>query len=206
MHLGDEVRLRQVQLVERAVEEDALRVEHRPHRAVADEHTAGQRFGECRCGHHNQGACTSARTRACPRLNQQIGPRHQVEADRPDALTLLLREAVMVPEEVQPRLHGRQHLVDGVFPASFRPRPSPQIRTRRLVRQEHVDARAAPCRPRLPGGRNAAAGRRARSPSPCPSSDAAGLPPECRTRSARTFRRARPTRMPSISTARPFAR
>ena len=36
--LGDEIGLRQVQLVERAVEEDAARVQHRPHRAVADEH------------------------------------------------------------------------------------------------------------------------------------------------------------------------
>ena len=36
--LGDEVGLGEVQLVEGAVEEDALRIEHRAHRAVADEH------------------------------------------------------------------------------------------------------------------------------------------------------------------------
>ena len=38
VHVGDEVRLREVQLVEAAIEEDAPRVEHRAHRAVADEH------------------------------------------------------------------------------------------------------------------------------------------------------------------------
>ena len=36
--LGDEIGLREVQLVEGAIEEDALGVEHRAHRAVADEH------------------------------------------------------------------------------------------------------------------------------------------------------------------------
>ena len=44
VHLGDQIRLRQVQLVERAVQEDALRVQHRPHRAVADEHALVERF------------------------------------------------------------------------------------------------------------------------------------------------------------------
>ncbi len=38
VHLGDQIRLREVQLVEAAVEEDALGVQHRPHRAVTDEH------------------------------------------------------------------------------------------------------------------------------------------------------------------------
>ena len=37
MDLGDEIRLREVQRVEALVDEDALRVEHRPHRAVAHE-------------------------------------------------------------------------------------------------------------------------------------------------------------------------
>jgi hypothetical protein len=39
MDLRDHIRLGQVQLVERAVQEDAFRIQHRPHRAVADEHT-----------------------------------------------------------------------------------------------------------------------------------------------------------------------
>ncbi len=39
MDLGDEVGLGEVQLVEGAIEEDALGIEHRAHRAVADEHT-----------------------------------------------------------------------------------------------------------------------------------------------------------------------
>ncbi len=38
VHFGDQVRLREVQLVERPVEEDAFGVQHRAHRAVADEH------------------------------------------------------------------------------------------------------------------------------------------------------------------------
>jgi len=38
MDLADEIRLGEVQLVERAIEEDALGIEHRAHRAVADEH------------------------------------------------------------------------------------------------------------------------------------------------------------------------
>ena len=38
VHLGDEIRLREIQLVERPIEENALRVQHRSHGAVADEH------------------------------------------------------------------------------------------------------------------------------------------------------------------------
>ena len=38
VHLGDLARLGQVQRVEAAVDEDALRIEHRPHGAVAHEH------------------------------------------------------------------------------------------------------------------------------------------------------------------------
>src|SRR5262249_22563490 len=37
VHFGAQIRLRQVQRVEALVDEDALRVEHRPHRAVANE-------------------------------------------------------------------------------------------------------------------------------------------------------------------------
>ena len=56
----------------------------------------------------------------------------------------------------------------GVLPASL-PRPRTDAkRPRRFVRQEDVDALASPCRPRLLRGRNAAAGRRARSPSRVP--------------------------------------
>ena len=40
VHFGDEIRLGQVELVERAIQEDAPRIEHRPHRPVADEHPA----------------------------------------------------------------------------------------------------------------------------------------------------------------------
>jgi hypothetical protein len=46
VNLGDDVGLGQVQLVERAVEKDALAVEHRAHRAVADEHTRIERVEE----------------------------------------------------------------------------------------------------------------------------------------------------------------
>ena len=39
VHLGDRLGSVEVQRIEAAVDEDALRIEHRPHRAVADEHT-----------------------------------------------------------------------------------------------------------------------------------------------------------------------
>ena len=42
--LGHQVLLRQVQLVETAIEEDALRVEHRSHRPVADQDALVERF------------------------------------------------------------------------------------------------------------------------------------------------------------------
>jgi hypothetical protein len=38
VHLGDQVGLRQVEFVETAIEKDALAIEHRPHRAVTDQH------------------------------------------------------------------------------------------------------------------------------------------------------------------------
>ena len=44
MHAGNEVRLRDVQRVEALVDEYTLRVEHRPHRAVAHEHAFVNRF------------------------------------------------------------------------------------------------------------------------------------------------------------------
>src|SRR4029079_10471269 len=49
--LGYEVRLGQVQLIERTIEENPLRVQHRPHRAVADEDAGVERFKEGNRGH-----------------------------------------------------------------------------------------------------------------------------------------------------------
>ena len=46
VHLGDQIRLREVQRVEALVDEDALRIEHRPHRAVADEDALVKSFDE----------------------------------------------------------------------------------------------------------------------------------------------------------------
>src|SRR4029077_7079848 len=43
---GDQVRLRDVERVEALVDEDALGIEHRAHRAVADEHALVQRVQE----------------------------------------------------------------------------------------------------------------------------------------------------------------
>jgi hypothetical protein len=43
MDLGDQIRLGDVQRVEALVDEDALRIEHRPHRAVTDEDALIQR-------------------------------------------------------------------------------------------------------------------------------------------------------------------
>ena len=50
--LDDEVGLGEIQRVEAAVDEDALRVQHRAHRAVADEDTpsiASRKVGSMRC-------------------------------------------------------------------------------------------------------------------------------------------------------------
>ena len=44
VHLGHDVRLSEVQRVEAPVEEDALRVQHRPHRAVAYQHAGLDRL------------------------------------------------------------------------------------------------------------------------------------------------------------------
>ena len=117
MHLGDELGLRQVELVERSVEEDALRVEHRPHGAVADEHAAGEGFDERGSGHWLSVELERAR------VNQQIRVANEVEADRPNALTLLLGEPVMVAEQVEPRLHRRENLVHRGLPRIVPPRP-----------------------------------------------------------------------------------
>ncbi len=46
MEVGDEVGLREVQLVEAAIEEDALGIEHRPRRTVGDQHALVERFEE----------------------------------------------------------------------------------------------------------------------------------------------------------------
>ena len=59
-----QVRPRQVQRVEALVDEHALRVEHRPHRAVADEDALGERVGERQ---HELIMCRAARTGACRR-------------------------------------------------------------------------------------------------------------------------------------------
>ena len=39
MDLCDQIRLGQIELVERAVHKNPARIQHRPHRAVADENT-----------------------------------------------------------------------------------------------------------------------------------------------------------------------
>src|SRR4051794_5362863 len=49
-------------------------------------------------------------------LNQDVGARHQIQPDGAHAFLALIREAVMVPEEMQARTHGGQHLVDLRFP------------------------------------------------------------------------------------------
>ena len=51
MDVCDEIRLGQIQLVERSIQEDALRVEHRPHRAVAHEDAVVEFVEEGSAGH-----------------------------------------------------------------------------------------------------------------------------------------------------------
>ncbi len=59
VHVGDEIGPGDVQLVEAAIEEDAARVEHRAHRAVADEHTLIERV-EKGVGHFVAGTSRSS--------------------------------------------------------------------------------------------------------------------------------------------------
>ena len=46
------------------------------------------------------------------RLNQQVAARDEVQPDRPHAFPHLIGKTVMVPEQVQPRLHGGKDFVD----------------------------------------------------------------------------------------------
>src|SRR5262249_8379187 len=73
-------------------------------------------------------------------MDQQIRLADDVEPDRPDAVTLRIRELVMMTEQREPRSHCRQHIVDGRLPGvdAFAGRIE---RTRRFVRQEDVDRR-----------------------------------------------------------------
>src|SRR5437870_9623790 len=49
------------------------------------------------------------------RIYQQIGFRDDVEADRSDALAHRIAELVMVAEQVHPRMHGGEHVVQRRF-------------------------------------------------------------------------------------------
>ena len=77
---------------------------------------------------------------------------------------------MVVPEQVQARLHGGEHLVDlrlaGVGSASCRETRGTASAPRGSGRRRR--RRAAPCTPRPPRARSAAACRRARSPSRVP--------------------------------------
>ena len=90
VHFGDEVRLGQVQLVEGSIQEDAFRVQHRPHRAVTDEDA---RSSSSRNGaffiKHGRLALQRQLFRVIQRhrVDEQIRRRDQVEPDRTDALT-----------------------------------------------------------------------------------------------------------------------
>ena len=70
-------------------------------------------------------------------VEQEVRLGHLVEADRRDALALGDGVHVMVPEQMQARLHAREHLVDRGLPGIFHARQ--RKRTRRFVRQEDVD-------------------------------------------------------------------
>src|SRR5262245_3070087 len=68
--------------------------------------------------------------------------RHQIQPDRSDSLTLVLGEAVVMPEKVESRLHRREHLVDwrlsGVVRSTF-PGRAHDEGPRSFVGQQHVD-------------------------------------------------------------------
>ena len=192
--LGDEIRLRQVQLVERPVQEDPLRVQHRPHRAVADEHAPVQLF-EKRGPEH---VITSIDSNM---VLQRPGVDRGDRTSRRDPGRPIARPARSLsvnrwwwPNRCRRGFIAARTSLIGVLPASL-PRPT-TIRPRGLVRQEdvHVAHRLAGLdlfpheMPPLVG--------QLRSPSRSPSSDAAAplagvsyqvgasVPPRPATRSA----------------------
>ncbi|MCK7523825.1 MAG: hypothetical protein MZV64_42485 [Ignavibacteriales bacterium] len=196
MHLRHDRRLRQVQPVEAAVDEDALGVQQRPHRAVADQHAFVDGVEEGSQGHGGQ---VSRRSYCQVAVSiDQVGLPDRVEPDRPDALPHLVAVHVMVAGQVQPRPQRREHLVDRRL-AHVLP-PAAHLHEERaggFVREEEVD----PAQPlagldldaqemaplvvaRQPGKRR----RRRRGRA----SAWEGPPADDHTRSARTCRRARP--------------
>jgi hypothetical protein len=82
-------------------------------------------------------------------IKYQVGLSDQFQANRCNFLTFRDGVPVMVPEQVEARLHGSQHLVDGCLACVYsagRARSATLFegkRPRRLVREKHVDAAEA---------------------------------------------------------------
>ena len=140
---------------------------------------------------------------ASRRRSSRYDLRHDVEADRADALPHRVGELVVVAEQVQPRPHRREHVVDA--PSCRRRCAGPPDRTGAAPRASGTRrCPSAPCTPGLRRARNAGACRRgscrasATPPTSCAPSTAAAPRPACGTSSARTCRRA-----PRPATARP---
>ena len=140
--------------------------------------------------------CVQPLALECIGVYQQIRLRHDVEADRADSLADGIGEFVVVAEQVQARLHRRQHIVERrlsrIDAAARRIE-----RTRRLVREEQLDVLEALAGRPPRRARNAAACRRGSFPASAPPrpscvrARAEAGRPACGTSWARTFRRAR---------------
>ena len=202
MHVGHQVGLRQVQLVERAVQEHAARVQHRAHRTVADEHPAFELLEKWRFAHDrlHGGRLIRRRSpsRTCTtwtrRVDHQIRTRDEIEPHRSTPCAPASVNRWWWPNRCRRGLHRRQHLVD----RASSPHPCRVARRVRadevgpgcLVGHEDVDSSSAwhaTTSSRTKWRRLSACSVAAA----CPWSGAADRLPACRTRSGRMCRRAR---------------
>ena len=138
VHLGDQGRLRQVQPVEAAVDEDALGVQQRAHRAVADQHALVDRVEEGTQGHGGQVSSRSY-CQVAVSISRYDRPTGSRPIDRTPCRTLVAVHVVMAGQ-VHPRPQRREHLVDGRLPHVLPPAAHlHEERAGGLVRQEEVD-------------------------------------------------------------------
>ena len=94
MHFHDAGRLGEIQCVEAPIDEDAFGVQHRAHRAVADEHTFVDRLEKWLHTERNDEVIISLLNLLVFQrggVDEQIRPVDPVDADRPHSLAILPR-------------------------------------------------------------------------------------------------------------------
>src|SRR5437762_6818592 len=85
-------------------------------------------------------------------IKNQVGLGDHLQANRGNFLTLGHGVSMMMPEQMQARLHGGQDLVNGGLPGidpAWRTRSALLFQRKgagRLVREEHIDPAQAPAR------------------------------------------------------------